>query len=300
MIAVTGATGTIGRELVRRLLDEGQAVAAVTRNPEASGLPYGARVVWGDPSRPRTLASALSGVTALFLHPRAAGDAASELVAIARAQGAARVVALSAMNVDEPTENQPSRYRGDRNKEAELAAVHSGLEWVSLRASSFASNAIGMWGAQIRAGDVVRYVYAAFEEALIDERDVAEVAARALLADSGSGLLRRRLELTGAQSLSHEAMVGIIGTAVGRPLRYEELAPEVVARGMVQHGMPEPFVTALMARYARELGTPARVTGAVEEVLGRPPRTFAQWAADNAAAFRARSSEHPEPLTVAR
>ena len=71
------------------------------------------------------------------------------------------MVALSAINVDDDLDKQPSRYNGDRNKEVEDAAVASGLEWVSLRTSSFATNTLRAWGAQIRAGDVVRDPYAA-------------------------------------------------------------------------------------------------------------------------------------------
>jgi uncharacterized protein YbjT (DUF2867 family) len=283
MILVTGATGSIGRPLIEVLSAAGADIRAVTRKGQAAGLPAHVEVVAGDPSRPDTIARELRGVTALFLHPRAVGDAAFELLALAREQGVQRVVALSAMNIDDALGQQPSRYRGDRNKEAEDAAVASGLEWVSLRASSFASNTLNAWGAQIRAGDVVRYVYAAFEESLIDERDLAEVGARALLTD---GLMGRRLMLTGPQSLSHAEMVAIIGDVIGRPLRFQEIEPEVVERGMIANGFSKPFVEALLARYAREVGQAAPLTGEVAQILGRPARTYAEWVADHADAFR--------------
>jgi uncharacterized protein YbjT (DUF2867 family) len=283
-ILVTGATGTIGRPLIDVLVGEGARVRAVTRNPQAAGLPAEVEVVEGDPSRPDMIAPLLEGVTALFLHPRAVGEAAGELLALARERGVKRVVVLSAINVDDDLAEQPSRYNGDRNKEVEAAAVGSGLEWVSLRAGSFAINTLNAWGAQIRAGDVVRGPYATFAEAPIHERDLAGVGARALLTDE---LVGRRLQLTGPQSLTHEEMVAIIGDVIGRPLRYEEIPPEAAKQGMVQHGFPEPFVEALMARYARGVGQPAPVTGEVEKVLGRPARTYAQWVADHADAFRA-------------
>jgi hypothetical protein len=73
---------------------------------------------------------------------------------------------------------------------------------------------------------------------------------------------------------------------LGRSLRYQELPPEVVRQGMVQQGIPEAFVEALMARYPREVGQPAPVTGEVERILGRPARTYAEWVADHADAFR--------------
>jgi uncharacterized protein YbjT (DUF2867 family) len=304
MILVTGATGTIGRPLIDLLAGEGAEVRAVTRNPKPAGLSAEVEVVEGDPSRPDTIAPFLEGVTALFLHPRAVGiPAAGELLALARKQGVKRVVVLSAINVDDDLAEQPSRYNGDRNKEVEDAAVGSGLEWVSLRASSFATNTLLTWGAQIvpayapqvsseellgreepRAGDVVRGPYATFAEAPMHERDLAGVGARALLTDE---LVGRKLELTGPQSLTHEEMVAIIGDVIGRPLRYEEIPPEAVKQSMVQRGFPEPFVEALMARYARGVGQPAPVTGEVEKILDHPARTYAQWVADHADAFRA-------------
>ena len=283
MILVTGATGNIGRPLIDVLVGEGARVRAVTRNPQAAGLPADVEVVEGDPSRPETLASSLRGVSALFLNPAAVRDSAVELVALARKQGVKRVVALSAINVDDDLDKQPSRYNGDRNKEVEDAAVGSGLEWVSLRSSSYATNSIRAWGAQIRAGDVVRGPYAAFAESEIDPRDLAEVAARALLTDD---LVGRRLQLTGPQSLTHEEMVATIGSVIGRPLRYQEVPPEAARQGMVANGLPEPFVEALMARYARGVGQAAPVTGEVEKILGRPAHTYAEWVAYHADGFR--------------
>jgi uncharacterized protein YbjT (DUF2867 family) len=243
-------------------------------------------VVAADLSHPDTAAPFLEGVTALFLHPRAVGLAAAQLLALARQRGVQRVVALSAVNDDDPLDQQPSRYRGDRNKEVEDAAAASGLGWVSVRASYFARNTLDAWGAQIRAGDLVRGPYAAFAESPIHERDLAEVAAHALRGDELVARRGRRLELTGPQSLTHQQMVASIGEVLGRPLRYQEVPPEVAAQGMIAHGFPEPFVQALMARYAREVSQPAPVTGEVERILGRPARTYAQWVADHAAAFR--------------
>jgi len=286
VILVTGATGTIGRPLVDVLVNEGAEVRAVIRGTGPASLPEGVKAVAADLSCPETVAPLLEGVAALFLHPRAVGIAAGGLLALARERGVQRVAALSAANVDDPLDQQPSRFRGDKNREVEDAAAASGLAWVSVRASFFARNTLDAWGAQIRAGDVVRGPYAGFAESPIHERDLAEVAARALLTDAPVARRGRRLELTGPQSLTHQQMVAIIGEVLGRPLRYQEIPPEAAGKGMTASGLPEPFVQALMARYAREASEPAPVTGEVERILGRPARTYAEWVADHAAAFQ--------------
>ncbi|MER7283702.1 hypothetical protein ABT369_55725 [Dactylosporangium sp. NPDC000244] len=127
----------------------------------------------------------------------------------------------------------------------------------------------------------MRYAFRAFEESLVDERDLAEVAARALLG-AGDGVL----ELTGPQSLSHGEQVAILGAVLGRPLRFEEVPAEAAARAMAAGGLPGPFAEALMARYRRHLDRPQHPpTDGVAAVLGRPARTFAEYAADHRAAY---------------
>lgn len=264
MILVTGATGNVGREVVNLLLEDGEKVAAVTRNPGTAVLPADVEVVEGDPSRPDTLASSLRGVTGMFLNPRAVGDAAVELLALAREQGVKRVVAMSALNVDFDLVRQPSRIRGEYNKEVEAAAVGSGLEWVGLRSGYYAVNTIGTWADQIRAGDVVRGPYSESTWAPLHERDLAAVGARALLTDD---LVGRRPVLTGPKSLT------------------QEVPPEVAKQGMIQAGFPEALADGFLAMQAESYGQPGLVSGEVEKILGRPAQTYAEWAAEHVADF---------------
>src|ERR1700684_955542 len=102
MILVTGATGNIGREVVKLLLESGEEVTAVTRDPGSAVMLGGARVAVGAPSRPATLAPALGDVEAVLVSPRAVGNAAAQLLALAREHGARRVVLLSAVTVQYP------------------------------------------------------------------------------------------------------------------------------------------------------------------------------------------------------
>lgn len=136
-ILVTGATGNVGRPLVTELVRAGARVRAVTRNPQTGGFPPGVEPV-------ASAADGMAGASAVFLNSRALGQDLAATVELSRAAGVQRLVALSAINADDDDSRQPSRVRGDRNREVEELAVASGLEWVSLRPTVFASNFAGM------------------------------------------------------------------------------------------------------------------------------------------------------------
>jgi uncharacterized protein YbjT (DUF2867 family) len=270
-VVVTGATGNVGRPLVAELAEAGVEVRAITRHPQAAGFPPG--VASFD-----TAIDALSGADAVFLNSRALGDELAATVTAARDAGVTRLVALSAINADDDFARQPSRIRGDRNKEVEQAAVDSGLEWVSLRPTVFASNFAGMWSAQIQGGDVVGGPYASASTAVIDDADIAAVAVRALLTDD---LVGKRIPLTGPQALTNTELVETIGSVLGRDLTYLEAPPEIVRARFVAIGFPAEFADAYMGLLAETVDRPALVTHDVEKILERSARTFAQWTSEH-------------------
>lgn len=230
-----------------------------------------------------TAASAgLGGADAVFLNSRALGNDLATVVKRAHSEGVTRLVALSAINADDDFSLQPSRFRGDRNKEVEQLAVDSGLEWVSLRPAAFTSSVATMWSAQLQAGDVVRGPYASASMAPIVERDIAAVAARALLTDHLNG---RKIALTGPQAFTNAELVDAIGAVLDRPLRYQEAPPEAVRQQFAGLGLPTAFADAYIAYMAVTVDTPAAVTPAVEMILGRPAESFANWVADHRALF---------------
>lgn len=274
-ILITGATGNVGRPLVEELVTAGADVRAVSRHPHSSGLPAEVEVV-------DSAEAAMPGASAVFLNSRALGDELSAVVEHARREGVARLVALSAINVDDDFSRQPSRVRGDRNKEVEQLAVESGLQWVSLRPSVFASNFAGMWSAQIRAGDIVNGPYASASSAPIDEGDIAAVAVKALLSDD---LVGQKVPLTGPHSLTNAELVDIIGGILQRPLRYREIPTELVRQRFAGLGFPPEFGDAYVAMLSTTVDQPALVTHDVEKILGRPARSFAQWVVDHRSWF---------------
>src|SRR5258708_4948374 len=261
MILVTGATGNVGREVVNLLLSGGEKVVAVPRNPAKAALPDGAHVVGGAPSRPQTLMPALRGVDVVFISPRALGDATAELLKRAAEQGGERVVLLSALTVQY---GGGEKRFADAFKAVEDAARASGLPWTILRCAEFASNTL-MWAPQIRSTGIVRGAYGDGANSTIHERDIAAVSARALLDAAHAG---HTYVLTGPQSLSQRDKVRIIGEAIGHEVLWVEISPR------------------LLGYLASRVGQPGPSSTDVEQVLGRPALTFAQWAAEHAAAFR--------------
>jgi uncharacterized protein YbjT (DUF2867 family) len=284
MILITGATGNVGREVVNLLRASGEQVVAVTRQPATAALPDSAVVVEGDPTRPQTLASELRGVEAVFISPRALGDATAgaatvELLKLAAEQGVQRVVVLSAVTVEYGVGYQ---HFADAFKAVEDAARASGLQWTILRCSDFASNALA-WAPQIRAAGVVRGVYGDAATLTIHERDIAAVSALALVDAAHAA---RTYVLTGPQSLTQREKARLIGEAIGREVPWVEVAPEQLRQALLAQGVPEDVPDRIIGYWADHVGRQEPSSPTLERLLGRPALTFAEWAAEHSAAFR--------------
>lgn len=290
VVLVTGATGSVGRLVVDELVRAGAFVRALTRRPDHAALPAGIEVVAGDFSVPATVEPALEGVAAVFLVWTAALATAPDVVArlaMHSSPGPRRIVYLSApFRTPHPFFQQPNPMR-ELHAEVERLLADTSLAVSVLRPGMFAGNALHWWAPQIRDGDVVRWPYAAAETAPVDERDIAAVAARVLL---DARHARGDYVLTGPESLSQATQVRLIGDAIGRPLRFEELSPDEFRRetaGTWPAGVAEMLLAAWRAAHGR----PAFVTSAVHEILGSPARTFSKWGADHAAAFARRNTD---------
>ena len=164
----------------------------------------------------------------------------------------------------------------------ERLVAATGMASTIIRPGMFASNTRMWWAPQIRQGDVVQWPYGAAETAPIDERDIGAVAARALYEDGHAG---GDYVLTGPESLSQADQVAAIGAAIGRSIGFHELSPEEF-RQQTAGLWPGPVVEMLLSAWRATLGRPAYVTSTVATIVGSPARTFRQWAADHADAFR--------------
>jgi uncharacterized protein YbjT (DUF2867 family) len=255
-------------------------VRALTRTPATAELPATVELVAGDLTEPDSLASALQGVRAVFLLWTAPPDTAAAVVDRIAIETQRVVLLSSPHQTQHPFFQQPNPM-ARLHAEIERLIVGAHLDWTFIRPGIFASNTQFWWGPSIRAGDIVRWPYAAAETAPIDERDVAAVAARALYEDGHSG---GDYVLTGPESLSQAQQVSEIGVVVGRKIRFEELSPEEFRRETADT-WPSPVVEMLLDAWGATMGHPAFVTSTVADVLGTPARTFRQWASDHTEAF---------------
>jgi uncharacterized protein YbjT (DUF2867 family) len=276
MFLVTGATGNVGGELVRVLAGAGQRVRAVVRANGQPALPPGVQAVAGDLNDPASLRPALDGADGVFLLPGYADMPG--VLAAARRAGVGAVVQLSGMSAGSgDTSNAITAYMAG----SERAARESGLAWTILRPAAFMSNTF-RWLPQFRAGDVVRAPFGHVRAAVTDPADVAAVAAAALTTPGHEG---RVYELSGPESLALADQVAVLGGVLGRDLRFEA-QPDEQARAEMSKTMPARYVDAFFDFYAGGTLDESRVLPTVEQVTGRPPTTFAQWAAAHAGAFR--------------
>ncbi|OEJ22425.1 NAD(P)H-binding protein [Streptomyces subrutilus] len=277
MILVTGATGTVGRE-VARLLPAGQPVRIAARDPARLADDVRGEVVRADYRDQPSLERALGGVRAVFLVTSRVGEDDARIIEAARRAGVGHVVKLSAASVADPhADDLITRWQ--RVNEELLRG--SGMDWTLLRPRSFMSNSLS-WAASIRTEQVVRAVYGSSANACVDPRDIAEVAVHALTEPGHTGVIHT---LTGPEGITAAEQTAHLAAVLGRGIRFEELSPAQARAGWLER-YPEPLVEALLHSARRQqAGAKAEVRDTVMDVTGRPATPFRTWARDHRAAF---------------
>jgi len=281
MILVTGATGTVGREVVAQLLAAGEKVRAMTRNPVRATFDPRVEVVRGDFEDPASLANAVRSVERAFsltLGPQT-GFHERNLAQAGKAAGVRHIVKLSAMGGDGEMKNDIRKW----HDEGEQAFRETGIPLTVLYPGAFMSNALH-WRETIRTSRKVFSNYGQGKLSPIHPRDVAAVAVRALTTPGHEG---KSYALTGPEALTVGEQVEILAKAVGKPIEYVPASDEAIRAAMEKADLPVPLVNALLpfAAFIRS-GRAARVFPTVHEVIGRQPLTFNDWCRENAAAFR--------------
>ncbi|MFF0508358.1 SDR family oxidoreductase [Streptomyces fimicarius] len=271
-ILVTGATGTVGRRVVEQLLERGEHVRALTRDPARAELPAGVDVVRGDLTDPASLEPALDGVTGLHLITFGGGlfaplETGEEILGLAREAGVRRVTVL----------------HGGGGTPMENAVRASGFDWTVVMPVEFMANALE-WAPGIRSEGVVREPFVDRLSAMVHESDIGAVAAVALTEDGHGG---QEYLVTGPQVLTVRDKAAAVGAARGADVELVELTEEQALESWRGQGMPEDVIAFLIDVYRDTPPEGRTVIDTVEKVTGRPARTFAQWAEEHAEHFRA-------------
>lgn len=282
-ILVTGATGRVGRELVRLLSAADVAVRVFVRSPEAAASLQapGVEAALGDFDQPETLDAALEGIDRLFLlspaDPRLV-DQQGQAIEAAQRAGVRHVVKVSTLGADAASPVSLARWHAHVEQHVE----RSGMAHTHLRPHYYMQNTLefaptiameNRFYAPMRDGHI----------GLVDCRDVAAVAARVL---TEPGHEKRIYEITGAAALSFEDVAAEIGSAIGRSVTYVDVRPSEAEKAMLSAGVPGWLAEALVDLYGIFSGDHASATTrVVEDLSGKPPRSYAAFAREHSNVF---------------
>jgi uncharacterized protein YbjT (DUF2867 family) len=269
MILITGASGTVGGAVLAEMLKSGQSFRAMYRNQDdARKAPPGISTVLADFASKDSLASTLTGVDTLFLVcspiPQLV-ELESNVIDVSLQRGVKHIVLNSALGAGDYPKSFPSWHRAVEDK---LKA--SGLSCTILRPNGFMQNILAYNAPSIRTQGSF---YAALGDARIshlDVRDIAAVVARIL--NSPGDHTGRTYELNGPQAVSNAELAKRISAATGRTVSYVDIPESVQRKNMLDLGMPEWQVNALLELQQYYVqGGANKVTDVLPNLLGRPP-----------------------------
>jgi len=279
-ILVTGASGNLGRDVVKSLSNKGYRVKAATRDVRKISSSKGVTAIQFDYAEPGTFGDALREATGLFLvAPPMDPEAPAKLIPfVNKAKEAAvrHVVFVSALGVDQ-NEQAPLRV-------IEHALMDSGLAHTILRPNFFMENfSTGFIAPMIKHQNGIFLAASDGKTSFISTKDIAEVAAAAF----SKTHYGKEYNLTGPEGLGHSQVAEIIGRVVGRKVSYHALSEEAMLQGARSQCMPEGAVQYMGILYAVvRAGYMTVVTDDVQKVTGRKPVTFAEFARRNASCWR--------------
>lgn len=273
---VTGATGTVGRHVVRHLREHGAPVVAAGRVPKQARELLGVPAVRFDFEQPETYAAAFQGIDKLFLvRPPAITRVWQSIfpaLEVAQQAGVQHVVLLSLLGAEQ-NPLVPHRWI-----EWKLQAMD--VAWTFLRPSFFLQNLATTHRADIQKRNTVYVPAGNGRTSFIDARDVAAVGARVLVEDGHAG---KAYALTGGEALTYDEVAVILSDVLGRRIRYADPSPWAFALHMHRQGHPWSFILVMTGIYlTARFGLADRVTGDLHRVLGREPTSVRQFAIDYA------------------
>src|SRR5271166_412930 len=263
---ITGATGDVGARVVDFLLHQGIRPRVFARNALKAQSLFGDRVdvFTGDLGNSESLRTALEGIDSLFLlNSGPQIPILDELAAsAAKAAGVSHIVKLSSIDVEQ------SLAIGAWHEQGEAAILRSGIPFTFVRPTGFMSNLFA-WTHSIKTEGVVRTCTGNGRRAFIHSADIAAVSAQALIARCYLG---ETLPITGPEALTFAEAAAKIGSAIGKPVRFEAITDEEAGRRFAATGESLEVTEAHVALWrAIRDGRLAMVTQDGERVLGRKP-----------------------------
>ncbi|MCL8011274.1 NAD(P)H-binding protein [Streptomyces sp. AS02] len=277
MILVTGATGNVGKPLLRELhAREAGPLRGLTRDAARVTFPEGVEAVEGDFAEPDSLKPALDGVRSLFLVPRLGSDA--DLLEAAWRAGVEHVVLVTSLTVQSHPHLGPAR----EFRAVEQLLKDSGMEWTILRPTQFASNAL-MWAATIRENETVRAPFADTGLPTIHPADIASVA-RVVLTEPGHH--GRTYMLTGPEPVTARQQTEVIAATLGRDVPFIEISRQEAHAQMAAYFGDDAADAVLDVTGGDVNEELLMVRDTVSRITGSKARTFRQWVEENADLFR--------------
>jgi uncharacterized protein YbjT (DUF2867 family) len=298
-ILVTGATGTLGSEVVKQLLSaKGQRgeeaiivkAAARSANDDTFRNIEGVQVVQLDYNKPDTLAAAFRGVDKLFLlTPFQSNmvDLTSNLVNEAKKVGVKYIVKQSVLGADAKPGTTPSRL----HRQAEKIIEESEIPFTFLRPNFFMQNFITFYSHFIKTQGAFYVPAEDAKVSFVDVRDIAAVAAQALSSSSkkdGAGKhTRKAYDITGGEALSYGEAAEILSKEIGKKVNYVNVSDEDARKGMKDMGADDWTINSMIELFGiTRAGYVSNISPAVEQITGNEPISFSQFARDYAGAFK--------------
>jgi uncharacterized protein YbjT (DUF2867 family) len=287
MILITGASGSVGKTVLAEVARSGQKHRALYRSKEeATRAPAGTDTVIADFADKASLAAALRGVESVYLVCSPIPDLVqleSNAIEVCEAAGVRRVVLNSALGAEDYPKSFPGWHRKVEDK---LKATK--MAYCILRPNSFMQNVLAYFAPSIRTQGAFYSSMGTARTSYLDVRDIAVVAARALLGGEHDG---QTYELNGPEALTYAEVAEKISKHAKISAKYVNVPVEAQRKAMLDQGMPEWQVTALLElqEYYTN-GNGGVVDGLLERLLGRPPVRMDAFLEEYAGEFRGQSA----------
>ncbi len=279
IITIIGSTGTMGSELIDLLSKSGASIRAVMSDfSKVREIPG---VVWvqADVSDASTLEATLAGTDRLFLltgNRAGFGKTQIEIIKTAENLGVKHIVKLSALGASPKTTSGLAL----EHWEAEQVLENTKMTWTILRPHAFMQNWLGEEAKTVKEEGAIYAAIGDGKVPFIDARDIAAVAAEALLHPEKHQ--RQRYVLTGAEAIGFQQLADAISKAIGKPVVYKSLSMEEMRTRMEKQDIPTKSIDSplALAAYQKAGGATERTSDSVQEILNRPPYSVEQFARD--------------------